>query len=75
MIRVANLVESVNQGVLVVGFECNTEVYGGSLGRVTLAFPVLWNGVPCMLHLHVIPARSNRRGKGERERGKNGERR
>ena len=75
MIRVADFVKGVNQSVLAVGFECNTEVYRGSLGRVSLAFPVLWDGVPCMLDLHVIPSRSEGRRKDERDRSENGERR
>jgi len=32
MSRVADFVQGVDQGVLTVGFECNTEVYRGSAG-------------------------------------------
>ncbi len=62
---IANLVEHVNQGVLVVfkphhenaliGVECNVEVDHGVGRRRTQALPILQDRIPCVLHMHVVP--------------------
>ena len=51
----ADLVERVDQSVLILGLKCNVEVSGGVRVRGTKALPVIWDGLPGMLHLHVIP--------------------
>ncbi len=55
MLRIADLMERINQCVLVLGIERNVEVNRGAGGRVTKALPVGWNGIPGMLYTHVIP--------------------
>ncbi len=55
MLGAADLVESVNQGVLTVGLESNVEVDRSAGGRATQALPVLRDGVPGVLGLHIIP--------------------
>jgi len=53
---IADLIEYVNQGVLVVRLERNVEVDRGAGGRVTEALPVNWDSIPGVLHMRVIPS-------------------
>ncbi len=47
---VADIEESINQSILVVGLECNGEVDGGVSGRGTQILPVGKRGFPHVLH-------------------------
>ena len=74
MLWVANLVEGVNQGVLMVGLERKVEVDRGLGLRVPHALPVLRNGIPCMHYLHSTPTLCERsREAAEKSSGKDGE--
>jgi len=53
--RLADLVKYVDQGVLTVGPERNVKVDRGTGRRVARALPVLRDGVPGVLGLHVAP--------------------
>jgi len=55
MLRIADLMERINQCVLVLGIERNVKVDRGASGRGTKALPVGWNGIPGMFHTHVMP--------------------
>ena len=55
MLRVADLVERIDQGILEVRFECNVEVDGGADRRRANTLPVCWDGVPCVLNANVTP--------------------
>ncbi len=46
MVRIADLIERVNQGVLTVWLERNAQVNGGVDRWITLAFPLFRNRVP-----------------------------
>jgi hypothetical protein len=46
MAGVADLIERINQGVLVVWLECDAQVDGRSRRRMALAFPLFRNRVP-----------------------------
>ena len=52
MLRVADLGDGVNQGILPVRLEYNMEVNSGASGWVAQSFPVYWNGMPGVLDLH-----------------------
>ena len=56
MSGVADLVEHVNQGVLVVRLEHNVEIGCGVGGRATKALPVIGDGIPGVLHMGVVPS-------------------
>ncbi len=71
---VADLVEGVNQGALLVGLECNVEVDGGAGGRLAQTLPVGWNGTPGVFHLYVIPRYEGRREVCDGQGGKGAER-
>jgi len=49
------MVESVNQGIIVVRVERNVEVDGGASGRVTEGLPVVRDGIPGVHDTRVIP--------------------
>ena len=53
----ADLKKGVNQRVLTVRLESNVEVDGGAIGRLTKADPVVRDGIPLVLHKHVVPRR------------------
>ncbi len=55
MLGVADLVEGVNQGVLVVGLQREVEVNRCASGRVAQVLPILRDGVPCVLHPRFVP--------------------
>jgi|HubBroStandDraft_3_1064219.scaffolds.fasta_scaffold728530_1 hypothetical protein len=55
MLRAADLVQRVNQGVLVAGLESNVKVDRGVGGRIAQAFPVLRDGVPGVFDAHIVP--------------------
>jgi len=51
----ADLVKRVDQGVLTLGLERNVKVDCGARRRAAQALPVLRDGVPGVLDVHVIP--------------------
>lgn len=53
---VADIVEHVNQGVLVVRLEHKVEIDRGAGGRATEALPTIWDCIPRMLHMRVMPS-------------------
>ena len=55
MRRLADLIKCVNQGVLTVGLERNVKVDCGAGRWVAHALPVLRDGVPRVLGVHVAP--------------------
>src|SRR6266702_1514402 len=66
----ADLVESVDQAVLVVGLECNAEVDRDASRRWSQALPSHRDSIPCMLHTLVVPTwRKAYRGIAERPSG------
>ena len=65
MLRVTDLGDGVNQGILPVRLEYNMEVDSGSSGWVAQSLPVDWNGMPGVLDLHVVPRYDSRREVGE----------
>ena len=72
--RLADFMKGVNQCVLTIRLESNVEIDGGVLGGLTQANPVVRNGIPLVLHKHVVPRRRERRVETNEERsGKDGE--
>lgn len=72
--RVADFIEHINEGVLMMGLERDVEVDCGAGRRAAYAFPVRWNGRPRVLRVHVIPrwgckAPSGKSGDGEQHKG------
>jgi hypothetical protein len=65
MARVADLIEGINQGALLVRLECDVEIDRGSRGWVAQTLPVDRNGMPGVLDLNVIPRYEGRREVGE----------
>ncbi len=55
MVGTADLIQGVNQCILVLGFERNVEIDGGVSSGVTQVHPVLWDRIPRVLRLHVVP--------------------
>lgn len=55
MLRVTNLIQRINHGVLVVRLERNVEVDSGTGGRVAMILPITWDVAPGVLNVHVIP--------------------
>ena len=55
MVGTADFVQGVDQGVLVLGLECNVEIDGGVSTRVAQARPVHWDRIPLVLYMHVFP--------------------
>jgi len=51
----ADLVKLVYQGVLTLGLERNVKVDCGVRRRAAQALPVLRDGVPGVLDVHVVP--------------------
>ena len=52
---IADPVERVNQGVLVVRCERKVEVDGGASGRVTEGLPIVRDSIPDVLDTYVVP--------------------
>ena len=76
MLRVADLCQSINQGTLPFGLECNVECDQGAGRWVAQTLPVDWDRIPGVFDLHVMPRLWGRR-KGNREEddGEEGEHR
>lgn len=55
MAGIADIVERIDQGVLVVRLEGNAEVNRGSNGRRAQTIPFRRDSIPFMLHVHVVP--------------------
>lgn len=53
--RADELIEYVDQGVLTVRLGRNVDVECDDRSRVAQNLPVLWNGVPGMLGVFVVP--------------------
>ncbi len=54
--RIADPIERVNQGVLVVGPESNAEVHRDAGRRESQALPVHQDSIPCIFPRNVVPA-------------------
>ena len=63
--RLADLIEGIDQGTLLVGLECNIEINCGVRGWVAQTLPVDRNGMPGVLDLHVISRYEGRQEVGE----------
>jgi hypothetical protein len=63
--RIADLGDGINQCTLPFGAECNMEVDSCAGGWVAQTLPVYWNGMPGVLHRHVIPGFKGRHEVGE----------
>ena len=50
----ADLVNGVSQGVLVLGLESNIEIDSGVIGRKTQAEPVVRDVVPLVFYNHIV---------------------
>ena len=66
---VADLVQRINQGVLVMRHEDNIEVDGGASGRETKRLPIWRDIIPGMLDTYTIPRRCERVGEVAERRG------
>lgn len=51
----ADLEERVNQGVLAGWLERNVGIYCGAERWAAQVLPILWDGVPGMLDVHIVP--------------------
>ena len=71
MLRITDLIERVDQGVLSVRLEYNVKVDGCTGWGMSVALPLRRNSVPRMFHPHVVPA-ARREGRGKAD-GNNGE--
>ena len=76
MSGIADFIEYVNQGLLVVRFESNAKVNRSSNGRGAQALPVLRDRAPCVFHMDDVPIWCDgRRGATEGPNGKDKEHR
>ena len=66
MVRVADLVKGINQGILPVGLKCEVEFDLGPSGCVSLTLPVGWNVIPRVHDPHLIPMCGGSRDVGEK---------
>jgi hypothetical protein len=73
MPRVADLIECVYQSVLSVRLECNAQVDDRIVGGMTVILPLVRNGAPRMLHLHVVPSWCNGVGEAYRHSAEDGQ--
>jgi hypothetical protein len=55
VVRLADLVQGIDQSVLAVGLERNMECDRGAVGGVTNADPVFREVIPLVLYKHVTP--------------------
>ena len=65
MVRVADLVKGINQGILPVGLKCKVEFDLGPSGCVSLTLPVRWNVIPRVHDPHLIQMYGGYRNVGE----------
>ena len=75
MLRIADLIERVHQGVLSVRLERNMKIDGCISGGMIVVLPLCGDGIPRMLHPHVVPTRYGRCGKADGSDGEEGQRR
>jgi hypothetical protein len=76
MLRITDLIERVDQGVLSVRLERNVKVDGCTGWRMTVVLPLGRNSAPRMLHPHGVPARRHDGcRKGDRNSGQEGQHR
>jgi len=73
MLRIADLIEGVDQGVLLVRLERNVKVDSCTSGWMAVVLPLRGNGIPRMLHPRVVPMRYDRCGNADGSRGEEGQ--
>jgi hypothetical protein len=73
MLGLADLIERVNQGVLLVRLERNVKVDGCTSGGMIVVLPLYRNRIPRMLHPRVVPTRYDRCSKGDGSGGEEGQ--
>jgi hypothetical protein len=57
MVRIADLVKRVDQGIILVRLEGDVKIDGRTSGGTTIELPPGRNRIPRMLHLQVPPTR------------------
>jgi hypothetical protein len=66
MLGVADLIKRIDQCVVAVRLEGDVQIDGRPRMRVAVVFPPLGNGVPRVLHPHVVPIFGGRMGNSKR---------